>query len=125
MELKYYEIEIINLVEFILFLQKYPIEQIRLWPLNVRSNQTCRPMPIELENDLQKSIYQCAENPNVWNVFVELVPPDSDLTALPPFDKDTDVLLFFKLYDPKNKKIHYCGHHYMPVTAKVRKFYFN
>ncbi|PBC26408.1 Ubiquitin carboxyl-terminal hydrolase [Apis cerana cerana] len=100
---------------------KYPIEQIRLWPLNVRSNQTCRPMPIELENDLQKSIYQCAENPNVWNVFVELVPPDSDLTALPPFDKDTDVLLFFKLYDPKNKKIHYCGHHYMPVTAKVQE----
>nr|XP_012150583.1 PREDICTED: ubiquitin carboxyl-terminal hydrolase 7 isoform X5 [Megachile rotundata] len=99
---------------------KYPIEQIRLWPLNVRSNQTCRPMPIELETDLPKSIYQCAENPNVWNVFVELVPPDSDLTALPPFDKDTDVLLFFKLYDPKNKKIHYCGHHYMPVTAKVQ-----
>jgi len=43
------------------------------------------------------------------------------MTALPPFDKDTDVLLFFKLYDPKNKKIHYCGHHYMPVVAKVRK----
>lgn len=81
-------------------------------------------MPIELDTDLPKSIYQCAENPNVWNVFVELVPPDSDLTALPPFDKDTDVLLFFKLYDPKNKKIHYCGHHYMPVTAKVRKFHF-
>lgn len=64
----------------------------------------------------------CAENLNPWHVFVELVPPDSGLTALPPFDKDTDVLLFFKLYDPKNKKIHYAGHHYMPVTAKVRKY---
>lgn len=63
----------------------------------------------------------CAENANPWPVFVELVSPDSGLTALPPFDKDTDVLLFFKLYDPKNKKIHYAGHHYMSVTAKVRE----
>lgn len=46
------------------------------------------------------------------------------MTALPPFDKDTDVLLFFKLYDPRSKKIHYCGHHYMPVVAKVRKLKF-
>lgn len=26
--------------------------------------------------------------------------------------------MFFKLYDPKQKKIHYCGHHYMPVSSK-------
>lgn len=78
-----------------------------------------------MEADLQKSISDCAESLNPWNVFVELVPPDSELKTLPSFDKDTDVLLFFKLYDPKNKKIHYCGHHYMPVTAKVRKFKFH
>ncbi|XP_046819841.1 ubiquitin carboxyl-terminal hydrolase 7 isoform X2 [Vespa crabro] len=98
---------------------RYPIEQIRVWPFSIRTNQTCRPTLIEPEADLQKSLYDCADNANPWNVFVELVPPDSDLTALPPFDKDTDVLLFFKLYDPKNKKIHYCGHHYMPVVARV------
>ncbi|XP_018373851.1 PREDICTED: ubiquitin carboxyl-terminal hydrolase 7 isoform X4 [Trachymyrmex cornetzi] len=100
---------------------KYPIEQIRIWPFSTRSNQTCRPTLIEPDADLQKPIIDCAENHNPWNVFVELVPPDSDMTALPPFDKDTDVLLFFKLYDPKNKKIHYCGHHYMPVVAKVQE----
>ncbi|XP_034946469.1 ubiquitin carboxyl-terminal hydrolase 7 isoform X3 [Chelonus insularis] len=98
---------------------KYPIEQIRIWPFSSRTNQTCRPTLIEPEADLQKSMAACAEQANPWPVFVELVPPDSGLTSLPPFDKDTDVLLFFKLYDPKNKKIHYAGHHYMPVNAKV------
>ncbi|XP_011304851.1 ubiquitin carboxyl-terminal hydrolase 7 isoform X2 [Fopius arisanus] len=100
---------------------KYPMEQIRVWPFSARTNQTCRPTLIEPEAELQKTMTACAENLNPWHVFVELVPPDSGLTALPPFDKDTDVLLFFKLYDPKNKKIHYAGHHYMPVTAKVQE----
>lgn len=102
-------------------LQKYPIEQIRPWPFSYRSNQTCRPTLIDLETDLHKSVLDVAENQNPWNVFVEVVPPDSGLQALPPFDKDSDVLLFFKFYDPKTKRIHYCGHHYMPVAAKVRK----
>lgn len=97
------------------------MEQIRVWPFSARTNQTCRPTLIEPEADHQKTMTVCSENANPWNVFVELVPPDSGLTTLPQFDKDTDVLLFFKLYDPKNKKIHYAGHHYMPVTAKVRK----
>ncbi|XP_023287513.1 ubiquitin carboxyl-terminal hydrolase 7-like [Orussus abietinus] len=100
---------------------KYPIEQIRVWPFSLRSNQTCRPTLIEPEADFQKAMTDCAENMNPWNVFVELGPPDSGLSALPSFDKDTDVLLFFKLYDPKSKKIHYCGHHYMPVAAKVQE----
>ncbi|KDR24281.1 ubiquitin carboxyl-terminal hydrolase 7 [Zootermopsis nevadensis] len=100
---------------------KYPIEQIRPWPFSYRSNQTCRPTLIDLETDLHKSVLDVAENQNPWNVFVEVVPPDSGLQALPPFDKDSDVLLFFKFYDPKTKRIHYCGHHYMPVAAKVQE----
>lgn len=28
-------------------------------------------------------------------------------------------MLFFKMYDPKQKKIHYCGHSYVPVTSKL------
>jgi ubiquitin carboxyl-terminal hydrolase 7 len=103
-------------------LQKYPIEQIRPWPFSYRSNQTCRPTLIDLETDLHKPIQDVSENQNPWNVFVEVVAPDSGLQTLPPFDKDTDVLLFFKFYDPKTKRIHYCGHHYMPVAAKVRKY---
>ncbi|XP_058793308.1 ubiquitin carboxyl-terminal hydrolase 7 [Phymastichus coffea] len=113
-----------TLLEFLEILSeslKYSIEQIRVWPFSLRSNQTCRPTLIESETDLQKPITDCAESGNPWNVFVELAAPDSGLTTLPPFDKDTDVLLFFKLYDPKQKKIYYCGHHYMPVTSKVQE----
>lgn len=29
------------------------------------------------------------------------------------------MLLFFKMYDPKQKKIHYCGHAYVPVSRKL------
>ena len=32
-----------------------------------------------------------------------------------------DVLLFFKLYDPKTTCISYCGHAYMPITDKICK----
>lgn len=94
----------------------------RPWPFGFRSNSTRRPTLLDLETELHKSVLDVAENQNPWTVFLEMVPPDSGLTCLPNFDKDSDVLLFFKLYDPKNKKIHYCGHHYMPVAAKVRKY---
>lgn len=69
---------------------------------------------------MQKTVLDAADNQNPWNILVELLPPDSGLTCLPPFDKDTDVLLFFKMYDPRNKKIHYCGHHYLPVSSKLK-----
>ncbi|XP_074039373.1 ubiquitin-specific protease 7 isoform X4 [Leptinotarsa decemlineata] len=99
---------------------KYPPEQIRPWPFSQRlSNQTIRPSVLDLDTDLHKTVIDVAENANPWNIFLELLPPDSGQTALPTFDKETDVLLFFKMYDPKQKKIHYCGHSYLPVTSKL------
>lgn len=53
---------------------------------------------------------------------METVPPDSGLKALTAFDKDSDVLLFFKYYDPRHKRLHYCGHHYMHISFNVRKY---
>lgn len=97
---------------------KYPPEQIRPWPFGSRSNNTFRPSMLDLE-DLTKPIIDAAENQNPWNIFLELLPPDSGLNALPPFDKESDVLMFFKMYDPKQKRIHYCGHSYLPVTSKL------
>nr|CAD7438739.1 unnamed protein product [Timema bartmani] len=110
-----------ELVEQLADSLNYPMEQIRPWPFSYRSNQTCRPTLIDLESDLHKTVLDVSENQNPWNVFVEMVPPDSGLQSLPSFDKDSDVLLFFKLYDPRSKRIHYCGHHYMPVAAKVQE----
>lgn len=84
-----------------------------------RSNQTVRPSVLDIDADLHKTVIDTAENINPWNIFLELLPPDSGQTVLPNFDKETDVLLFFKMYDPKQKKIHYCGHSYLPVTSKL------
>jgi len=30
-----------------------------------------------------------------------------------------DVLLFLKKYDPKSRSITYCGHIYVPISAKI------
>ncbi|CAH1982094.1 unnamed protein product [Acanthoscelides obtectus] len=108
-----------ELMEMLADAFKFPPEQIRPWPFSQRSNQTIRPSVLDLEADLHKAVIDVAENQNPWNVFLELLPPDSGLTVLPTFDKETDVLLFFKMYDPKQKKIHYCGHRYLPVTIKL------
>ncbi|KAL0278652.1 UNVERIFIED_CONTAM: hypothetical protein PYX00_000410 [Menopon gallinae] len=99
---------------------KCPTAQMRPWPLLLRKNTTRRPVAIDLEAEQNKSVVDLSENQNPLTIFLEMLPPDSGKTCLPSFDKDSDVLLFFKLYDPKNKKIHYCGHYYMPVNAKVQ-----
>ncbi|BET01842.1 ubiquitin carboxyl-terminal hydrolase [Nesidiocoris tenuis] len=98
---------------------KYPVEQLRPWPFTIRQNTTFRPTILEMESDLTKPIQDISEGSNPWTIFLEVLPTDSGISALPHFDKDNDVLLFFKLYDPKTKKIYYCGHHYMPVSSKV------
>jgi ubiquitin carboxyl-terminal hydrolase 7 len=100
-------------------LQKYPREQIRPWPFAYRSNETHRPTFVDIESESAKTIIDLADNNTTWNIFLETLKPDSDLSALRPFDKDSDVLLFFKQYDPKTKQIRFCGHQYMPVAAKV------
>lgn len=98
---------------------KYPTEAMRPWPFSQRSNQTMRPSLLDIDTELHKAVIDAAENQNPWTMFLELLPPDSGLHSLPNFDRETDVLLFFKLYDPKQKKIHYCGHSYLPVTSKL------
>ncbi|XP_013784489.1 ubiquitin carboxyl-terminal hydrolase 7-like [Limulus polyphemus] len=99
----------------------YPINMIRPWPMTLRTNQTYRPAAVDLETDINKPIIDIADNANPWMLFLETVDPDSGADCLPEFDKESDVLLFFKLYDPRNKRISYCGHMYMPITAKAKE----
>lgn len=80
--------------------------------------QTCRPTCLDIVNDQHKTVADVSENMNPWNIFLEMLPPDSGFSALPTFDKENDVVLFFKFYDPKQKRIHYCGHHYLPIASK-------
>lgn len=98
----------------------YPIEQIRLWQLSSRPNtNSLRPAFFDVDKEAKKNLSEIPGHFNPWSLWVETLSPESTLTSLPPFDKDTDVLLFFKLYDPKRKQISYLGHTYMPMTESL------
>ncbi|CAG0888119.1 unnamed protein product [Darwinula stevensoni] len=108
-----------ELVETLAESMKYPLEQVRIWPINQRSNETYRPSLLDPEADFGKAVMDAADSNNPWLVYLELIPPDSDIHALSPFDRDTDILLFFKQYCPKQKKLHYCGHLYISVSRNT------
>ncbi|XKL66747.1 hypothetical protein PGB90_010167 [Kerria lacca] len=88
------------------------IEQMRIWPFVLKPNQTYRPVYFDLETEMSRQMGDIADN-HPWNIFLEIIPLDSGLNVLPSYDNETEILIFFKLYDPKVRKIYYCGHHYV------------
>ncbi|XP_072029469.1 ubiquitin carboxyl-terminal hydrolase 7-like isoform X3 [Amphiura filiformis] len=98
----------------------YREDQLRLWPFSQRTNQTYRPTVLELDEP-GKSILEVSEGDSSWTVFLETQHPECPDTVLPPFDKETDVLLFLKMYDPKAKRVSYCGHVYAPISTKINQ----
>ncbi|KAG9509762.1 Ubiquitin carboxyl-terminal hydrolase 7, partial [Fragariocoptes setiger] len=107
-------------VEMIAAHMNYPPDGIRLWPIQHRANETLRPTGLDFANDWQKSVNDMSEMSHAWSVFVELIRPDSGITKLPPFDKEKDVILFFKLYDPINSFISYVGHYIIDSEVPTR-----
>ncbi|XP_002733899.3 ubiquitin carboxyl-terminal hydrolase 7-like, partial [Saccoglossus kowalevskii] len=97
----------------------YSLDQIRPWPVSQRTNTTYRPAMLDMDTDIHKTMYDLAEGDSPYTVFLETVDAESGADALPAFDKDTDVLLFLKLYDAKTKSVSYCGHIYLPINTKV------
>ncbi|XP_031555902.1 ubiquitin carboxyl-terminal hydrolase 7-like, partial [Actinia tenebrosa] len=95
----------------------YPVNQIRPWPLQQRSNGTTRPALIDLDIHLDKTIGNAVGAPS-WLLFLETVDPENGCAPLPSYDKKNDVLLFFKYFDPVLKCIASVGHLYVPFTTK-------
>ncbi|XP_065225865.1 ubiquitin carboxyl-terminal hydrolase 7 [Planococcus citri] len=89
-----------------------PMEQLRIWPFAVRPNQTYRPIHFDIISEMSKQIGDITDN-HPWSIFLEIIPLDIGMNMLPTFDSESEVLVFFKLYDPKVRKIYYCGHHYV------------
>ncbi len=73
---------------------------------------------VDFDADISKPIFEVAESVNPWTVFLELCSPDSP-GMLPTFDKDQDVMLFFKYYEPAKEKIYYMGHMYVSITTRL------
>ena len=78
----------------------YPENQMRLWPLIMRDNNTFRPTDLEWPSG--KQLVEIAElESNAWRVFLELKPvvPTELTKPLPSFNKNDQICLFFKYYD--------------------------
>uniref|UniRef100_A0A672L963 Ubiquitin carboxyl-terminal hydrolase 7 n=1 Tax=Sinocyclocheilus grahami TaxID=75366 RepID=A0A672L963_SINGR len=114
-----------TLAEFVQNLSQtmgFPQDQMRLWPMQARSNGTKRPAMLDYEADCNKSMIDLSDNENPWTIFLETVDPEMAASGatLPKFDKDHDVMLFLKMYDPKTRSLNYCGHIYTPISCKIR-----
>lgn len=92
----------------------------RIWPFVLKPNQTYRPVYFDLETEMSRQMGDIADN-HPWNIFLEIIPLDSGLNVLPSYDNETEILIFFKLYDPKVRKIYYCGHHYVQSESTFGK----
>ncbi len=78
----------------------YPENQMRLWPIIMRDNNTFRPADLEWQSS--KPLVEIAEmESNAWRIFLELKPVVSNELnkALPNFSKNDQICLFFKYYD--------------------------
>lgn len=92
-------------------------DDIRLWPIIQRSH-AIRPSLFEYRDDLSKPVVNCSDLQNPWIVFMETLP--SDLASPSKnFNKDRDILLFFKCYDPVLKRLNYCGLSYYNQSTRI------
>ncbi|CAI8053204.1 Ubiquitin carboxyl-terminal hydrolase 7 [Geodia barretti] len=101
----------------------YPSECIRVWPFEKRSNNTTRPGYLEKLDDSKITLFQHAEQRNVWRIFVETLPADSKLECLKPYNFQQEVLLFFKYYNPTTRSISYVGHSVENIETKFRDLF--
>ena len=96
---------------------------------------------------LTPSFKEIADQDIPWTIFVETAlpdgwspagptvteasptpPPSSQPTPhqnypLPPFDKDCDVLLFFKYFEPVSRTLSYVTHLYCPISLRMRDLF--
>lgn len=98
---------------------KVSVDRMRVWPLEQRCNQMIRPTCFDAHEDINKTVEHCALMHNPWIVYLEVLLPDSPLKQLPSFDKEQDMLLFFKVYDPTQNRLNYCGQGYCNVKQRV------
>ncbi|EMP41443.1 Ubiquitin carboxyl-terminal hydrolase 7 [Chelonia mydas] len=97
----------------------YDEEKVKYTVFKVLKNSTLAEF---VQNLSQTMMIELSDNENPWTIFLETVDPEMAATGatLPKFDKDHDVMLFLKMYDPKTRSLNYCGHIYTPISCKIR-----
>ena len=126
------------------------VEDIRVWPIMNRYNNTVRPLNcVDLAENAHKNIMEVSKQENSWLIFVEtsqdlsfsncfdfsaFVGGGEELEAqrelqlqqqksqvLPPYNSKEDVMLFFKFYDPKSSTLRYVFRLHLAMTSTLSK----
>ncbi|KAH0677829.1 hypothetical protein KY285_025630 [Solanum tuberosum] len=102
-----------------------PVQFQRYWLWKKRENHTYRPdRALTSQEEIQYSVGQLRENSNTVNntelkLFLEVI-LCPDLRRLPPPGKtNKEILLFFKLYNPREEKIRYVGQLFVKERSKL------
>ena len=122
------------------------IEDIRIWTITNRYNNTVRPLNcIDMKENGNKAVSEISKQDSSWTIFVETCcdlsfsntfdylallnttpsnlvdykPPSPQ--KLPPFDSKTDVMIFFKFYDPKTSSLRYVFRMHLSITSTLSK----
>jgi ubiquitin carboxyl-terminal hydrolase 7 len=114
-----------DLVQLIQSTFKVPPAKMRVWSLTQvghssgslyhhNSNQNIYSNGLVLVdfNDqelLQQSVTYFSRDNNPWVVYLEMLSPDVEATALQPYSPNMNLLVFFKYYDPVAKSLTYAG----------------
>jgi ubiquitin carboxyl-terminal hydrolase 7 len=86
----------------------------------LRTNKAVRPGYLEINPDICKPLEETQYGQSL-PIFLEMLPADDEREALPAFDKENDVILFFKMYDPISETLHYCGHWCVAISISFNE----
>jgi len=126
------------------------IEDIRIWSITNRYNNTVRPLNcIDFKESGNKAVSEISKQDASWTIFVETASdlsfsntfeylsllettptnlidykPPAQPPKLPPFDSKTDVMIFFKFYDPKTSTLRYVFRMHLSITSTLSKHFF-
>lgn len=96
-----------------------PVGKMRMWPLLPKPLQCMRPVPFDFVEKGNDIIAHYVGNQNSWQLFVEFLPFDAPAPQFRQFDKENEVFLFLKCYDPIEKRLNYCGSLTVNVGTKI------
>lgn len=82
-------------------------EKMRLWTVSKNDLRIHKFTLIDQNANEPCSKHAYQDPKNSWTIFLEVASPDSD--QLHPVEEN-DLLIFFKSYDPIEKRLNYCGH---------------
>ncbi|XP_050425413.1 ubiquitin carboxyl-terminal hydrolase 7 isoform X1 [Adelges cooleyi] len=97
---------------------KYQTNQIRIWPLTTSKFDSLRPMYLDPEENGTKTIQDIQEGTgSTWNIWLELVEPS--VNSLAPYDKNSQLLVFLKLFIPEERLLVYCGYYFISYESPL------